>query len=121
LPHLDFRFETYSTWLYRKDEGGNFLYWNNQYRDSYTNKGNFLGSWVGRDARAYTAETNYWFSAKSKITGNYRQIKAGNRFLPGGTQTDISVTAQWAPAPEWLLPRRFRASVITCRCLAPQA
>ena len=104
LSRLDFRFETYATWLYRKDEGGNFIYWNNQYRDSYTNRGNLLGSWIGRDARAYTAETSYWFSAKSKITGNYRQIKVGPKFLPGGgTQTDISVTAQRALGSEWLL------------------
>ncbi len=102
LPRLDFRFETYATLLYRKDQGGNFLYWNNQYRDANTNNGNLLGSWVGRDARAYTAQTTYWFSAKSKITANYRQIKSSSIFLPGGgTQTDISVVALWGIGREW--------------------
>jgi hypothetical protein len=102
LPRLDFRFETYATWLYRKDQGGNFLYWNNQYRDANTNNGNLLGSWIGRDARAYTAETTYWLSARSKIIGNYRQIKSSSIFLPGGgTQTDISVAAQWGIGREW--------------------
>ncbi len=102
LSRLDFRFETYATWLYRKDQGGNFLYWNNQYRDANTNNGNLLGSWVGRDARAYTAETSYWFSARSKITGTYRQIKSSSVFLPGGgTQTDISVVGLWGIGREW--------------------
>lgn len=95
LPHLDLRFETYSTWLYRKDAGGLFFYWNDQYRDAYTNNGNVVGSWVGRDARAYSASSTYWWSGKDKLAANFRQIKTGSNFLPGGgTQTDISLSAQ---------------------------
>jgi hypothetical protein len=100
LPHLrnmDFRFETYSTWLYSKDEGGMFLYWNDQYRDAYTNDGYLLGSWIGRDARAYIVSSSYWWSAKNKWTAQFRQTKTGSNFLPGGgTQTDLSLNAQWA-------------------------
>ncbi len=104
LRKLDLRFETYSTWLYRKDYGGQFIYYNNQYHDAYTNDGYLLGSWVGRDARAYTAEAAYWIGAKTKILGGYRQTKAGTRFLPGGgTQTDVSITAQWSFRPQWLV------------------
>jgi hypothetical protein len=104
LRKLDFRFETFSTWLYRQDEGGGFLYFNDQYHDSYTNDGYLLGSWIGRDSRAYVASTAYWFSARSKLQAQYRQIKVGNNFLPGGgTQTDGSVTAQWSLSPEWML------------------
>jgi hypothetical protein len=96
LSRLDLRFETYSTWLYRKDEGGGFIYWNNQYRDGYTNDGFLIGSWVGRDARAYTASSSYWFSAQNKLTAGWRQTKTGSKFLPGGgTQTDVSLSAQW--------------------------
>jgi hypothetical protein len=100
---LDLRFETYSTWLYRGDQGGLFFYWNNQYRDAYTNNGNIFGSWVGRDARAYTASSTYWRSAKDKIVASYSQIKTGSNFIPGGgTQTDVAVTWQWAFGPEVL-------------------
>jgi hypothetical protein len=103
LRHLDFRVETYSTWLYRKDEGGLFIYWNDQYRDAYTNNGYLLGSWVGRDARAYTASSTYWWSAKDKLTASFRQTKTGGNFLPGGgTQTDVSLTAQWQLRPQLL-------------------
>lgn len=101
-PRFDLRFETYATWLYRKDQGGQFVYWDNQYRDAGTNDGNLLGSWVGRDSRAYTATVNYWFSGRSKVEAQYRQIKAGEKFLPGGgTQTDGLVTAQWSFTSEW--------------------
>jgi Capsule assembly protein Wzi len=104
LQKLDFRFETYSTWLYAKDHGGQFIYWNNQYHDAYTNHGNVFGSWVGRDARAYAASSTYWISAKDKVTGSFRQTKTGSNFVPGGgTQTDVSLTAQWQIHPEWLV------------------
>jgi membrane-associated phospholipid phosphatase len=110
LPHFDFRFESYSTWLYRKDQGGQFVYWDNQYRDAATNDGNLLGSWIGRDSRAYTAALNYWFSAKSKLEAQYTQIKAANKFLPGGgTQTDAAVTAQWSFTPEWMVTASAQA------------
>jgi Capsule assembly protein Wzi len=109
VPGLDLRFETYSTWLYRKDQGGNFLYYNSQYHDSYTNSGNLLGSWVGRDSRAYVGTSTYWLSAKTKIQARYKQIKAGNAFLPGGgTQTDVSLVAQWAPTREWMLDAQIQ-------------
>ena len=104
LRKLDFRLETYATWLYTLDHGGQFIYWNNQYHDGYTNDGNLIGSWVGRDARAYIASTTYWASAKNKLTASWRQTKTGSNFLPGGgTQTDVSLTAQWQVRPEWLV------------------
>jgi hypothetical protein len=101
LRHMDLRFETYSTWLYRGDGGGLFFYWNNQYRDAYTNQGNLLGSWLGRDARAYVARSTYWVSPRKTISLLYRQTKTGSKFLPGGgTQTDASATFDCAIRPQ---------------------
>jgi hypothetical protein len=101
LRRMDLRFETYSTWLYRGDEGGLFFYWNNQYRDAYTNDGYLLGSWVGRDARAYEASSTYWWSAQNKIVLSFQQTKTGSNFLPGGgTQSDVSVSGQWQLRPD---------------------
>jgi hypothetical protein len=100
---MDFRFETYSTLLYSGDHGGNFLYWDNQYRDSYTNDGDLLGSWIGRDSRSYMGESTYWASGRSKLTASYRQVKAGTSFLPGGgTQTDVSLVGTLGMG-EWLI------------------
>ena len=104
LKGFDLRFETYSTWLFSEDHGGTFMYFNGDYHDSYTNNGLIFGSWVGRDARAYVASSTYWISGKSRLEGQYRQIKTGNGFLPGGgTQTDGSVSAQWGLTSEWLI------------------
>ncbi|MBV8863854.1 MAG: capsule assembly Wzi family protein [Acidobacteriaceae bacterium] len=101
LRRMDLRFETYSTRLYRGDEGGLFFYWNNQYRDAYTNNGNLIGSWVGRDARAYQASSTYWWSAQKKIVLSFRQTKTGSMFLPGGgTQSDISLSGRWQLGPD---------------------
>jgi hypothetical protein len=101
---LDLRFETYSTWLYRGDEGGMFFYWNNQYRDAYTNDQYLLGSWVGRDARAYLGSSTYWWSAKDRLTASFRQVKTGSNFLPsGGTQTDATLNYQRHLTAELLL------------------
>ena len=107
LPHLqkmDFRFETYSTWLFRNDIAQNGIYWNNQYHDAYTNDGNVIGSWAGRDARAYIASSTYWHSAKDTLTASFRQIKTSSNFVPGGgTQTDVSLNVQWEVRPEWMV------------------
>jgi hypothetical protein len=101
LRRTDFRFETYSTWLYRGDEGGRFFYWNDQYRDAYTNNGYLLGSWIGRDARAYQVSSTYWWSAKNKVVGSFRQTKTGSMFLPGGgSQSDLSISGQWQLQPD---------------------
>jgi hypothetical protein len=104
LSRMDLRFENYATWLYAKDHGGSFFYWDNQYRDAYTNEGNLLGSWVGRDARAYVATTRYWLSGATYLQAQYRQIKTGEKFLPGGgTQTDVSLSGQIRLNREWMV------------------
>jgi hypothetical protein len=101
LRHADFRFESYSTLLYRRDVGGKFFYWNNQYRDAYTNNGFLLGSWVGRDARAYQGSVSYWRTSQNKVSFSFRQVKTGGVFLPGGgTQTDIGISGQWQVRPD---------------------
>jgi Capsule assembly protein Wzi len=119
-PHMDLRFETYATWLYRKDQGPQFLYFNDVYHDSYTNRGSLLGSWIGRDSRAYVAATSYSLSAKTRVEAKYRQIKAANLYLPGGgTQTDFSVAGQWAARPEWLFSAQLQAERYWLPVLGP--
>ncbi len=104
LRRLDFRLETYSTLLYDQDHGGRFIYWNGEYHDAYTNRGNILGSWVGRDARAYSGSSTYWFSGRSSVKASFRQIKTGLGFLPGGgTQTDATITTQVSLSPQWMV------------------
>ncbi|HWG48589.1 MAG TPA: capsule assembly Wzi family protein [Candidatus Acidoferrales bacterium] len=117
LANLDFRAEAASTqMLISQDLGPTFLYFNNQYHDANTNKGNLFGSSIGRDAKAYQGWSTYHFSATSKLVLNFRQLKASNLFLPGGgTQTDARATFSWEARPgvmistfvqdeRWLIP-----------------
>jgi hypothetical protein len=105
LPHLvkwDFRFETYATWV-NVARGGTFFYWNTQYHDSYTNDNFLLGSYVGRQARAYVGTVNFWRSGRTKFQGQIRHMNEPDTYLPGGgSQTDGSLSAQWSFSPEFL-------------------
>jgi hypothetical protein len=104
VKHMDLRVESYSTWLFRKDYGGRFIYWNGDYHDAYTNQGNVFGSWVGRDARAIVASSKYWFSGNTFVQAQYKQVKTGDQFLPGGgNQTDVSVAGQFVYRQQWLI------------------
>lgn len=104
LTRLDLRFETYSTQTIGQDYGPRFFYWNNQYHDSYTNDGNILGSWVGRDARTLVAEAGYWIDARTRIQFQYRQTHLDPWYSAGlgGTQTDGLLYVQWGITPQLL-------------------
>ncbi|MGJ5813785.1 capsule assembly Wzi family protein [Paludibaculum fermentans] len=92
VPKLDLRVETSSTTPFAIDRGGQFIYYNGQYRSGNTNYGNLLGSSVGRDGRAIQAWSTYWFNARTKVEAGYRQRKVSGQFLPGGgTQSDASL------------------------------
>ena len=106
LPHLkgwDVRFETYATWL-NQARNGQFFYYNNQYHDAYTNDGSLLGSYVGRQARAYVGTVGYWLSGRTRFEAQVRQTDSPTTFLPGGgSQTDGLLRAQWGITPQFLV------------------
>jgi hypothetical protein len=94
LPHLDFRVEAVSTDPPPAPGGGHFIYFEDAYHDVYTNKGNLLGSWIGREAKGGQAWLTYWLSPQESIQLGYRNVKASQQFVPGGTtQNDFSVRA----------------------------
>jgi Capsule assembly protein Wzi len=95
LPHLDLRVEGVNTDTPAGTiDGGHFIYWEGQYRNGYTNKGNLLGSWIGREGKGGQAWLTYWLSPKESIQVGYRNAKVAAGFLPGGTtQNDFSLRA----------------------------
>jgi hypothetical protein len=96
LSRLDFRAEAVSTDPVSETPGtaGKFYYYEAVYHDLYTNQGNLLGSWIGRDAKGGQAWLTYWLSPKESIQLGYRNVKASQQFVPGGTtQNDFSVRA----------------------------
>jgi membrane-associated phospholipid phosphatase len=95
VPKLDFRLEGVYTDL---PIGGavshGFFYFNPRYLNGYTNEGNLLGSWIGRQGQGAQAWTTYWLSPKSTIQASYRHQKVSKQFIPfGGTLTDVAVRA----------------------------
>ena len=102
IPHLGFRVEAPSTTPLGLDQGGYFIYINGQYHSGNTNYGDLLGSWVGRDGRAFETWSTYRFSPRNRIELGFRQLKGSAKFLPGGsTQSDLSLQGSYALARDW--------------------
>jgi hypothetical protein len=94
LPHFDLRAEAVSTDPVASSQGGQFLYYESEYKDGYTNKGNFFGSWMGREGKGGQAWLTDWLSPKEYIQLGYRNAKVSKTFIPGGTtQNDINIKA----------------------------
>lgn len=102
LPQLDFRAEAvYTDVPAGASSGGKFVYFNGQYHDGYTNKGNLLGSWVGREGQGMQLWSTYWFSPRSTLQWGYRHGKVDPDFIPGGgTLNDVSLRANVWIHPE---------------------
>jgi Capsule assembly protein Wzi/PAP2 superfamily len=97
VPKFDFRVEgVYSDVPAGGAIGGGFFYWNTRYLSGYTNNGNLLGSWIGRDGQGAQGWANYWFTPRNRLKFYYRHEKVSQdpRFIPGGgTITDGSIGA----------------------------
>jgi hypothetical protein len=94
LPQVDLRAEAVSTDPPASSQGGQFLYYEFVYRDGYLNKGNLLGSWMGREGKGGQVWLTDWLSPKEYIQLGYRNAKVSKTFIPGGTtQNDINIKA----------------------------
>ncbi|HYK49803.1 MAG TPA: capsule assembly Wzi family protein [Terriglobales bacterium] len=98
IPKMDFRVEGLFTDL----PGGGpvvqhgFFYINTRFRSGYTNDGNLIGSWIGRQGQGAEAWANYWFSPKNKLRLHFRHQKVSREFIPdGGTLTDVGVSSDF--------------------------
>ena len=101
IPKLDLRFEGVYTDL---PAGGalshGFFYSNVRYLNGYTNHGQLLASWIGREGQGAQGWANYWFNARNRVQLNYRHQKVSHEFIPGGgTLTDLGVRSDY-----WLRP-----------------
>jgi hypothetical protein len=91
-PHLDLRLEAVSTDPpTARSQAGQYMYWEFEYRDVYTNKGYLLGNWVGREGKGYQGWLTYWLSPQQRIQLSYRNAKAAKDFVPGGTTQNMVV------------------------------
>jgi membrane-associated phospholipid phosphatase len=75
---------------------GQFNYYDSFYHDLYTNQGNIMGSWVGREGNSYQAWTTYHASARNWVQFGYRHASVAPDFIPGGGNlNDASVNVNW--------------------------
>jgi len=62
---------------------GQFMYWETIQTQGYTNKGNIMGDWIGRESNGGQAWLTYHLSPNEWIQLNYRNAKAAKDFIPG--------------------------------------
>jgi hypothetical protein len=85
LHQLDFHLEAGTTdTVTKRAEGGDFYYVEQLYRDSYTQKGFLLGSWLGREGTGGNAWFTYWFSPQNTLRFGYRELQVSPFFVPRG-------------------------------------
>ena len=77
-----------------------YFYDNAHYPQGYTNYGQILGSWVGRQGQGGQASSTYWFSARNKATVSYRKMTVDKSLLQGGNLSDISGSLTWLIKPQ---------------------
>jgi membrane-associated phospholipid phosphatase len=117
IQKLDFRVEgVYTDPPGSKTTQDGFFYHNDRFLSGYTNNGNLIGSWIGRQGQGADAWTSYWINPKSKIQFNFRHQKTSKEFIPGGgTLTDFGVSGDyrlrsdldlsaWVQHERWLFP-----------------
>jgi hypothetical protein len=98
LRKMDLRVEGVNTNLPRLKDPA-YFYANAHYAQGYTNYGQILGSWVGRQGTGVTATSTYWFTGRNRASVSYREMVADKSFLQGGTLQDFSGSITWLVRP----------------------
>jgi membrane-associated phospholipid phosphatase len=95
IPKMDFRAEgVYTDPPIGGNVGSGFFYYNPTWISGFTNSGQLMGNWVGREGQGVQAWTTYWFTPRNKLQFEFRHLKVSHEFIPqGGTLTDGSVRA----------------------------
>ena len=88
IPKLDFHMEGVSTEApgigVNLHNNGVFNYFDDTYRDGFTNDGYLIGNTVGRDGRSIQAWWTYWFTANNTLQFIYRHNSVATDFISGG-------------------------------------
>ncbi len=94
LPKLELRFEGF-----KAEPRLGTMYFDRRYRSGYTNDGDLMGSWIGRQALGGQAWVKYSFTARSSLQFAYRHQEV-DRFLAGGGHlNDFSAAADCKLGP----------------------
>ena len=93
IPKLELRVEAVSTdpRISNSQQGG-FFYYETVQRQGYTNKGQLLGDWIGREAKGGQAWLTYHVAPKEWIQVEYLNKKIPNDFIGGTTQNQFKAS-----------------------------
>jgi hypothetical protein len=94
IKNLDLRVEGVYTDLPKQVFQG-YFYSNPHYPQGYTNYGQILGSWVGREGVGGQASSTYWFSPRKKVTLTYRKMVSDRSLFGGGSAGDLAGSVSW--------------------------
>jgi len=121
LRRLDLRVEApYTDPPTGRSIGGKFIYWNGAYRDAHQDKGNLLGSWIGREGRGLQVWSTYWISGESTLRLGYRTAHVSSDFVPnGGRLSNFSGRVEIAVRRDWLLSGWLQCETWNYPVLAP--
>jgi len=96
LNKLDLRMEGVYTNLPGEHDPA-YYYGNAHYPQGYTNYGQILGSWIGKQGDGGQVTSTYWFSPRNKASMSYRKMSVDKSYLQGGNLDDISASMTWMP------------------------
>lgn len=86
LEKLDLRLEAVSTDpSISSSQGGKFMYYEGIVRQGYTNQGQLLGDWIGREDKGGQGWITWHLSPDEWIQASFRNQKAAKDFIKGGT------------------------------------
>jgi len=86
LPKLDLRAEAvYTDPPIRTSQGGHFMYYEGLQRNGYTNNGQIMGDWIGREGKGGQGWITWHLSGNESIQVNARHQKVAKDFIPGST------------------------------------
>jgi hypothetical protein len=92
VPKLDIRAE--AVWTdppVSTSRGGRFMYWENLQTQGYTNNGQVMGDWIGREGKGGQGWITWHLSGNEWIQVGARNQKVAKDFIPGSTtQIDSS-------------------------------
>jgi Capsule assembly protein Wzi len=118
IKRLDLRVEGVSTDCSTLAcQGGLSDYWEVIQKQAYTNKGNILGDWIGREAKGGQAWLTYHLSGNEWVDVEYLHKQTPTDFIPGGTtqnQFRVDVVKRIGPDIEvngWFQHERWVAPI----------
>ena len=116
LPKLELRVEGF-----KAEPRLGTIYIDRRYHSGYTNEGNLIGSWIGRQAFGGQAWAKYSFTPRASFELGYRHQEVDKFLAGGGRLNDFSMTGECGLGPQVTLSARAQYETWYFRALRPGA